>query len=108
VEGIDLRHARGEPPIPGAVPRLREVKFVIEFLMAQKGQQQDAPTVGGPALGIGDIGRRISSVLVVVAGDRQRDLLEVSLVRRAVRRHADTHDEPGEAAATQNRDGQHR
>src|SRR5262245_14444201 len=67
------------------VPRLCEVVLAVKFLVAQIGQDQDAPTVHRLAAAVGHICRRKRLILVVIVVQRNSDLLEMIAALHAPR-----------------------
>jgi hypothetical protein len=64
------------------VPRLVEAVLVVDGRPFDVGQDEYAPTVPRPAVRTENVGRGVVTVVTLVAGDRQRELLEVSGVGR--------------------------
>ena len=61
----------------GAIPGLLKIVFVVESLLLQIRENQDAPTVDGLAAGIGNVGGRQAAEVVVIVLEGEADLLEV-------------------------------
>ena len=61
-----------------AIPWLREIVLPVKLFLSKIGQYQHAPTMHRLAIPVGDIGRWEATIGLVIVGDRQRDLLEVS------------------------------
>jgi hypothetical protein len=67
-----------ELPVVGTVPRFVEVVSSVKLLLLQERQDQNSPTMHRLAILVGDIRRWEATICLVIVGDRQRDLLEVS------------------------------
>ena len=78
VEGIRFGHSVCQFAVIRPVPRFGEVVLVVELILLQVREKEDAPAMHRAPFRIGEIGGRIATVLVVVVGNRQRELLEVS------------------------------
>src|SRR5262245_46173655 len=75
---IYLWHSWLQQPIMGAIPRFVEPVLLVQRLLAEEGEQQDAPTVHGQARLIRQIGRRKAPVPVMIIVHCQYDLLGVA------------------------------
>jgi len=75
---VDPPHLVRQLAVVRTVPGLGEVVGVVKLPLLQERQEKDPPAMHRLAVAVGDIGWREAAESLVVVGDRQRDLLEVS------------------------------
>jgi hypothetical protein len=82
VEDVNLRDSIGKLPVVWPIPRLGEAVLVVQLLLVDVREEEHPPAMPRPTIGAGDVRWWKSAVRIVVVGDRQRQLLEVSQVAR--------------------------
>lgn len=80
VKSIDRGHLLQQTQIFRTVPRLVQIKLLIEFVVANIRQEQNSPTQQGLSVFTSDKGRRKVVTIIDIVGDRQPELFEISLV----------------------------
>ncbi len=79
---VDLRDFFGQLRVVRAVPRFVEAVLGVKRGLIQKREEQDAPTVRGANVVIGDKRRRECAENIVVVVQREADLFQVVLALR--------------------------
>ncbi len=88
VQRVSSRSLIEQPAIVRTIPGFAEVILVVQIAGIQIGEKENPPAVRGPTGLVGDEGRRQRAPFLMIVGDRQTELLEVSEIVAALSRHA--------------------